>query len=73
MHFMLTTLKFAYVLSTPRLEVVENETLEETKKRCEWVNDDYICKCHILNGVFDSLFDTHSDVKSARNCGTPLN
>ncbi|GKD60423.1 hypothetical protein Tco_1297932 [Tanacetum coccineum] len=49
MHFLLTTLKVSYVLSTPRPEFVEEETLEQTRKRCKWDNDDYICRGHILN------------------------
>ncbi|GJV31762.1 zinc finger, CCHC-type containing protein [Tanacetum coccineum] len=49
MHFLLTTLKVAYVLSTPRPEFVEEETLEQTRKRYKWDNDDYICRGHILN------------------------
>ncbi|GJR50987.1 hypothetical protein Tco_1401508 [Tanacetum coccineum] len=40
MHFLLTTLKVAYVLSTPKPEFVEEETLEQTRKRCKWDNDD---------------------------------
>ncbi|GJR41593.1 hypothetical protein Tco_1309696 [Tanacetum coccineum] len=43
MHFLLITLKVAYVLSTLRPEFVEEETLEQTRKRCKWDNDDYIC------------------------------
>nr|GFB81718.1 hypothetical protein [Tanacetum cinerariifolium] len=27
----------------------ENETLETTRKRMKWGNDDYICRGHILN------------------------
>ncbi|GJX63629.1 hypothetical protein Tco_0296529, partial [Tanacetum coccineum] len=46
MHFLLTTLKVAYVLSTPKPEFVEEETLEQTRKRCKWDNDDYICRGH---------------------------
>ncbi|GKB95676.1 hypothetical protein Tco_0981813, partial [Tanacetum coccineum] len=44
MHFLLTTLKVVYVLSTPMPEFVEDETLEQTRKRCKWENDDYICR-----------------------------
>ena len=66
MHFMLTTLKVAYVLSTPKTAVAENETLEETRLRSKWENDDYICRGHILNGMSDSLFDIHGDAKSAK-------
>nr|GEU70108.1 zinc finger, CCHC-type [Tanacetum cinerariifolium] len=57
MHFLLTTLKVVYVLSTPAPEYVENETLDQTRKRCMWDNDDYICRRHILNGMSDALFD----------------
>ncbi|GJY43742.1 hypothetical protein Tco_0431955 [Tanacetum coccineum] len=36
MHFLLTTLKVVYVLSTPMPEFVKDETLEQTRKRCKW-------------------------------------
>ncbi|GJY89570.1 zinc finger, CCHC-type containing protein [Tanacetum coccineum] len=49
MHFLLTTLKVVYVLSTPMPEFVEDEPLEQTRKQCKWENDDYICRGHILN------------------------
>nr|GFA55823.1 zinc finger, CCHC-type [Tanacetum cinerariifolium] len=48
MHFLLTTLKVVYVLSTPSPVWSENETLETTRKRMKWKNDDYICRGHIL-------------------------
>ncbi|XP_042019031.1 uncharacterized protein LOC121766863 [Salvia splendens] len=66
MHFMLTNLKVVYVLSTPMLEAVENETLEQMRMRMKWENDDYICRGHILNGMFDSLFDVYQNVESAK-------
>ncbi|GKC34933.1 hypothetical protein Tco_1047317 [Tanacetum coccineum] len=66
MHFLLTTLKVAYVLSTPRPEFVEEETLEQTRKRCKWDNDDYICRGHILNGMSDALFDVYQNVESKK-------
>nr|KAJ0212853.1 hypothetical protein LSAT_V11C400198040 [Lactuca sativa] len=50
MKFLLTTLKVVYVLSTPMPvlpESVEYESLEETKRRSKWENDDYICRGHI--------------------------
>nr|GEV21056.1 zinc finger, CCHC-type [Tanacetum cinerariifolium] len=49
MHFLLTTLKVVYVLSTPSPEWHEDETLETTRKRMKWENDNYICRGHILN------------------------
>lgn len=66
MHFMLITLKATHVLNTPRPEVDENETLEKTRKRNKWDKDDYICRGHILNGMFYSLYETHSDAKSVK-------
>ncbi|PWA89720.1 zinc finger, CCHC-type [Artemisia annua] len=66
MHFLLTTLKVVYVLSTPQPEVIENETLEQARRRGKWENDDYICRGHILNGMSDSLFDIYQNVESAR-------
>ncbi|GJV32038.1 zinc finger, CCHC-type containing protein [Tanacetum coccineum] len=44
MHFLLTTLKVVYVLSTPSPVWSENETLEATRKRMKWGSVDYICK-----------------------------
>ncbi|GJX29440.1 zinc finger, CCHC-type containing protein [Tanacetum coccineum] len=66
MHFLLTTLKVAYVLSTPMLEFVENETQEQIRKRCKWENDDYIYRGHILNGMSDAMFDVYRNVGSAK-------
>nr|GEX36803.1 zinc finger, CCHC-type [Tanacetum cinerariifolium] len=66
MHFFLTTLKVMYVLSTPSSVWSENETLETTRKRMKWENNDYICRGHILNGMSDSLFDIYQNSKSAK-------
>ncbi|GJT03460.1 zinc finger, CCHC-type containing protein [Tanacetum coccineum] len=49
MHFLLTTLKVVYVLTTPMLEWVEDATMEAIQIRAKWKNDDYICRGHILN------------------------
>ncbi|KAI3825040.1 hypothetical protein L1987_06515 [Smallanthus sonchifolius] len=66
MHFLLTTLKVVYVLSTPMPEETENETLDQQRRRLKWENDDYICRGHILNGMSDALFDVHQNAESAR-------
>ncbi|GJT23246.1 zinc finger, CCHC-type containing protein [Tanacetum coccineum] len=66
MHFLLTTLKVVYVLSAFMPEFVEDETLEQTRKRCKWENDDYICRGHILNGMSDALFDVFQNVGSTK-------
>nr|GEZ84014.1 hypothetical protein [Tanacetum cinerariifolium] len=49
MHFLLTTLKLVYVLTTPMLELLEDATVEAIRIRAKWENDDDICKGHILN------------------------
>ena len=59
MMILLTTLNVDYVISTPKPAEVENETLEQSRKRGKWENNDFICRGHILNGMQDSLFDIH--------------
>ncbi|GJZ85711.1 retrotransposon protein, putative, ty3-gypsy subclass, partial [Tanacetum coccineum] len=50
MHFLLTTLKVVNVLTTPMPKLLEDATVEATRIRAKWENDDYICRGHILNG-----------------------
>nr|GEW74351.1 zinc finger, CCHC-type [Tanacetum cinerariifolium] len=66
MHFLLTTLKVVYVLTTPMTELMEDDTVEAIRRRVKWENDDYICRGHILNGMSDSLFDVYQNVESAK-------
>nr|GEY87211.1 zinc finger, CCHC-type [Tanacetum cinerariifolium] len=66
MHFLLTTLKVVYVLTTPMPELVEDATVEVIRIRAKWENDDYICRGYILNGMSDSLFDVYTNVESAK-------
>ena len=66
MHFLLTTLKVVYVLSTPMPEMIEEETVEQTRRRYKWENDDYICRGHILNCMSNSLFVIYQNVESAK-------
>ncbi|GKC69644.1 hypothetical protein Tco_1115527 [Tanacetum coccineum] len=66
MHFLLTTLKVFYVLTTPMLELLKNATAEAIRIRAKWENDDYICRGHILNDMSDSLFDVYMTVESAK-------
>nr|GEX39145.1 zinc finger, CCHC-type [Tanacetum cinerariifolium] len=63
MYFSLTTLKVVYVLTTPMPELLEDATVEAIRIRAKWENDDYICRGHILNGMFDSLFDLYTNVE----------
>nr|GEU97797.1 zinc finger, CCHC-type [Tanacetum cinerariifolium] len=66
MHFLLTTLKVVYVLTTLMPELLENATVKAIRIRAKWENDDYICMGHILNGMSDSLFDVYKNVESAK-------
>ena len=59
MHFLLTSLGVAYVLTTPKPLEEENEAVETTRRRSKWENDDYVCRGHILNGMSDTLFDIY--------------
>nr|GEW54953.1 zinc finger, CCHC-type [Tanacetum cinerariifolium] len=65
MHFLLTTLKVVYVLTTPMPELLKDATVEAIRIRAKWENDDYICRGHILNGMSDSLFNVYTNVESA--------
>nr|GFA58631.1 zinc finger, CCHC-type [Tanacetum cinerariifolium] len=49
MHFLLTTLKVVYVLTTPMPELLKDAIVEATRIRAKWKNDDYMCKGHIMN------------------------
>ncbi|KAL3532590.1 hypothetical protein ACH5RR_006111 [Cinchona calisaya] len=51
MKILLTTLHVAQVLITERPKKNEEETLEQTRARQKWDNDDFICMGHILNGM----------------------
>nr|GEX68157.1 pyruvate kinase, cytosolic isozyme [Tanacetum cinerariifolium] len=44
----------------------ENPTVEQVRKRAKWDNDDYVYRCLILNGMFDSLFDIYQNVKTSK-------
>nr|GEV96330.1 zinc finger, CCHC-type [Tanacetum cinerariifolium] len=66
MHFLLTTLKVVYVLTTPMPELLEDATVKAIRIKAKWENDDYICRGHILNGMSDSLFDVYTNVESAK-------
>ncbi|GJW27908.1 zinc finger, CCHC-type containing protein [Tanacetum coccineum] len=66
MHFLLTTLKVVYVLTTPMPKLVEDAIVEAIRIRAKWENDDYICRGNILNSMSDSLFDVYTNVESAK-------
>ncbi|WVZ16268.1 hypothetical protein V8G54_009250 [Vigna mungo] len=49
MHFLLSALNVAYVLSSPQPKESETETLEEQRNKNKWENNDYVYRGHILN------------------------
>lgn len=57
---MLATLKATYFLSSQGQKWWGNETLEETNKRRNWDNNDYIYRGHILKGMVYSLFGIYN-------------
>ena len=65
-HFLLATLKVAYVLSTPLILEQENEIVDQMHARAKWKNDDYICCGYILNSMSDPLLDTYQVVSYAK-------
>ncbi|GKA29043.1 zinc finger, CCHC-type containing protein, partial [Tanacetum coccineum] len=67
MHFMLSSMSVVYVLTTPMPDDGgENPTMEQVRKRAKWDNDDYVCRCLILNGMSDSLFDIYQNVDTSK-------
>ncbi|XP_021732979.1 uncharacterized protein LOC110699771 [Chenopodium quinoa] len=66
MYFLFTSLKVAYVTSTPRSVEHENETMEDVREKSKWDNDDFICRSHILKGMEDDLFNVYHHVESAK-------
>ncbi|KAK4354215.1 hypothetical protein RND71_026409 [Anisodus tanguticus] len=69
MHFLLTTLKVVYVISTtrpPEANEGEEETLESIRARMKWDNDVYLCRGYILNAMSDVLFDIYQHVKTTK-------
>ena len=65
-HFLLSSLKVVYVLTTPKPAVNKNETMVDARTKLKWEQDDYICKGHILNAMSDSLFDVYQNKGTAK-------
>ena len=41
--------------------------MEDLRKRAKWDNNDFIWCRHILNGMFNSLFDIYQNIESAKD------
>nr|GFC95612.1 zinc finger, CCHC-type [Tanacetum cinerariifolium] len=66
MHFLLSSMSVVYVLTTLIPDDGEDSTVDQLRKRAKWDNDDYVCRCLILNGMSDSLFDVYQNVESSK-------
>lgn len=66
LHFLLAQLGVVYVLTTPKPEAKEDETVAETRSRLKWEQDDYCCKGHICNSLSDTLFDMYHEKSTAK-------
>ena len=68
MKFLLTTLKFFYVLDSNLMHflTVSDEDTDEIKaQRKKWEEDELICRGHILNTLSDRLYDLYTSMKSS--------
>nr|GEV96738.1 zinc finger, CCHC-type [Tanacetum cinerariifolium] len=43
-----------------------DDTVEAIRRRAKWVNDDYIYRGHILNGMSNSLFNVYQNIESTK-------
>ncbi|KAM6570923.1 hypothetical protein CsatA_015003 [Cannabis sativa] len=70
MLFFLTTKKVAYVLTTDKLVVSDTAKDDEKQKQTadltSWVENDFLCKNYILNGLSDNLYDYYNSDKTAK-------
>ncbi|GJR49497.1 zinc finger, CCHC-type containing protein [Tanacetum coccineum] len=63
---MAAAMSMVYVFTTPILEDGENATVDKLRRRNKWDNDDYVCRCLILKGMSDPLFDIYQNVESGK-------
>ena len=68
MTFLLTALKVHYVLDpdlTPIPEPTEDDSDELKKERKKCKEDELLCHGHIMNTLYDCLYDLYMDTQSA--------
>ena len=66
LHFLLSSLKVVYVLTTPKPVETEDDTLAAQRERLKWEQDDYVCNGHICNSMSDALFDIYHEMATAK-------
>ena len=67
--FFLTALTVAYMLDLPLPEIpppTDKDTDELVLQRAKRIDDEVICRGHILNNVSDSIYDLFTNVRSPR-------
>ena len=75
MKFLLTALKLFYVLDPNLMPFphASDEDIDEIKaQRKKWVEDELICRGHILNTLSDHLYDLYTSMKSPKEIWNTL-
>ena len=75
MKFLLTALKFFYVLDLNLMlfPIVSDEDTNEIKaQRKKWEEDELICRGHILNTLSDCLYDLYTSMNSPKEIWNTL-
>ncbi|GAU41954.1 hypothetical protein TSUD_380590 [Trifolium subterraneum] len=52
---------------TETAEQIKDKTLQAEKKRQLWIDNDYVCKNYIINGLEDDLYDYYRTYDTARD------
>ncbi|KAB2631275.1 hypothetical protein D8674_008794 [Pyrus ussuriensis x Pyrus communis] len=67
MLFFLTTKKLASFCTTVKPTLPEKPTIEQTKASQTWIENDFLAKNYILNGLSDDLYGYYSDYGTAKD------
>ena len=65
--FFLTTKKLASFCTTVKPTLLEEPTIAHTKASQTWIENDFLAKNYILNGLSDDLYDYYSDYDTAKD------
>ena len=66
MLFLLTTKRVAFVITSGISSLPTEPTETQTKEHATWVENDFLCKNYILNGLSDDLYDYYSANKTTK-------
>ena len=67
MIFYLTTKKIATIITIEKLVLLEDPTAEETAALRRQIEDDFLCKNYILNGLSDNLYDYYANFNTTKD------